>query len=385
MPSNNGKRVAVIGAGAAGLAAAKYLLAEGFLVTIFERKAGPGGVWNTAPGNGPYLNPVYEGLETNVPRTLMTLSDHPWPQNASLFPRSEVVGEYLQGYAATMQQGPYSANLTMRPYTEVTEVRKSRHHMTDYWKVEALQRTIGSEKTETVDYFLGIVVALGNYHEPYVPEAYMAGAMEWLEHRPGTLIHSVEFCKPEAFRDQKVLVVGNNASGFDVSLQLKDVAEEVLVSSRRSGRNGKQGPLSAPNLTGKPGIRSFNSFEDSVTFTDSTKSKNVDRIILCTGYLHDFSFIKKRTGDEKIFEKGHKIPNLYEHIFWIPDQTLAFVGLPDKSAAFTVAEAQSAVVARAFAQRIPTWAGPGLECWQRDADARWEQSMRGPDRFTAGE
>lgn len=40
----NGKRVAIIGAGPAGLACASELLKEGFNVTIFEEKDGPGGV-----------------------------------------------------------------------------------------------------------------------------------------------------------------------------------------------------------------------------------------------------------------------------------------------------------------------------------------------------
>ena len=40
-----GKKVCVIGAGAAGLAATKNLVEEGFEVTTFERNAYLGGLW----------------------------------------------------------------------------------------------------------------------------------------------------------------------------------------------------------------------------------------------------------------------------------------------------------------------------------------------------
>lgn len=43
-PSKNSKKIAVIGAGPAGLACASELLKEGFSVTVFEERGGPGGV-----------------------------------------------------------------------------------------------------------------------------------------------------------------------------------------------------------------------------------------------------------------------------------------------------------------------------------------------------
>ncbi|KAK5736464.1 monooxygenase [Elasticomyces elasticus] len=375
MPSSNGMRVTVIGAGASGLAAAKYLLAEGFVVTVFERKANVGGVWNTAPGNGPYPAPVYEGLETNVARTLMTLSDHPWPKDASLFPRSEVVGAYLQSYAAAIQSTEFAAeNLTMRLYTNVLDVRRSSHLYTEYWRVTASKRTLGKDEAQTVEYFHGVVVALGVYHEPHMPKQYNVD--EWCQAYPGSLIHAVDFCRPEHFRNKTVLVVGNSASGWDISLQLKNVAKMVIVSS---GRWKAGATLSAPSHIGVKGIQSWDVSARSVTFTDGRTAYGVDNIILCTGYVYDFSFLRKGTqslcGDEKLFETGLRVADVYKHIFYIHDPTLAFVGLPKKTAAFTVAEAQSAVVARAFAGRILRPSKPALERWVREANETWKKDL----------
>ena len=39
------KSVAVVGAGISGVVSAKHLKAAGLNVTVFERSAGPGGVW----------------------------------------------------------------------------------------------------------------------------------------------------------------------------------------------------------------------------------------------------------------------------------------------------------------------------------------------------
>ena len=94
----------------------------------------------------------------------------------------------------------------------------------------------------------------------------------------------------------------------------------------------------------------------SVTFKDG-RTLYVDHIIFCTGYQYDFSFIKKTTnaGDRLLFEAGLRVSQVDEHMFYTGDPSLAFVGLPKKSAAFTVAEAQSAYIARMFAGRLRLW------------------------------
>ncbi|TKA62259.1 hypothetical protein B0A55_11467, partial [Friedmanniomyces simplex] len=342
--TSNGKNIAVIGAGAAGLAAAKYLLAKGFRVTVFERKASPGGVWNTAPGNGYWPSPVYEGLETNVPRTLMTLYDHAWPEDASLFPRSEVVRDYLQDYAAgVLRSALGSTNLRMRMYTAVVDVREATYRKAEYWRIRSSRRCLGTEEKVAEEFFDGVVVAIGNYHQPFVPKKY--NVAEWCEAHPGSLLHAVDFCKPEDFRDQTVLVVGNGASGGDISFQLAGVAKMVVVSSGRWTPESTQKSLSARTHIGVPQIHSLDASMRSVTSTDGRAAYNVDRIIFCTGYVYDFSFIRKGTvrGDEKLFETGLKVADVYQHIWYTHDPSLAFVGLPSKSASFTVAEAQSAV------------------------------------------
>ncbi|KAK5251540.1 monooxygenase, partial [Cryomyces antarcticus] len=134
------KSIAIIGAGPSGVAAAKYLRAENAFnrITIFEQRSTTGGIWNLTPshpkdsffnipntnpnagldkpiwqhsdsvrrsldgesnGEAIFMSPLYERLETNIPRTLMRFSDFDFPVDAQLFPTHETVTKYLDDYA----------------------------------------------------------------------------------------------------------------------------------------------------------------------------------------------------------------------------------------------------------------------------------------------
>lgn len=61
------RTVAIVGAGAAGLVAAKTLLVDGFDVVLFEKNASLGGIWSP---DGSYYN-----LHTQQPGGTMEYSD----------------------------------------------------------------------------------------------------------------------------------------------------------------------------------------------------------------------------------------------------------------------------------------------------------------------
>ena len=69
-------KVAIIGAGAAGLTAARQFARRGIEPVVLEKDAVPGGVWSyheNAPDR-----PMYRGLRTNLPRELMAFREKPW-------------------------------------------------------------------------------------------------------------------------------------------------------------------------------------------------------------------------------------------------------------------------------------------------------------------
>jgi hypothetical protein len=81
---------------------------------------------------------------------------------------------------------------------------------------------------------------------------------------------------------------------------------------------------------------------------------NVHEIIICTGYQFTLPFLPEyhndkltpAEADEKILvTDGTQAHNLHKDIFYIPDPTLAFVGVPFYTATFTLFEFQAIVVA----------------------------------------
>jgi cation diffusion facilitator CzcD-associated flavoprotein CzcO len=68
-----GKRVAVLGAGAAGLVASRLLRDAGFGVRCFEKTESVGGVWRYRPEDV-----MYRSLVTNLPKEIMAYIDTPF-------------------------------------------------------------------------------------------------------------------------------------------------------------------------------------------------------------------------------------------------------------------------------------------------------------------
>lgn len=69
--------VAVIGAGASGLAAARILSRNGIQPVVLEKEQSVGGVWDYRVSTPD--RPMYRGLRTNLPREIMAYREKPWP------------------------------------------------------------------------------------------------------------------------------------------------------------------------------------------------------------------------------------------------------------------------------------------------------------------
>ena len=83
------RRIAIVGAGVAGLATARVLLQQGLDCTIFERSAEIGGVWTDG-----YLN-----FGAQVQRELYEFPDWPLPADSPDFAPGPVIQGYLADYA----------------------------------------------------------------------------------------------------------------------------------------------------------------------------------------------------------------------------------------------------------------------------------------------
>ena len=95
--------VAVIGAGAAGLCAARHLLAAKLRVSLFEQADCVGGTWvytdtTSQEAAGPIHSSMYRNLHTNLPKEVMAFLDFPFPASSESFVHHSVVRSYLELY-----------------------------------------------------------------------------------------------------------------------------------------------------------------------------------------------------------------------------------------------------------------------------------------------
>lgn len=101
----------------------------------------------------------------------------------------------------------------------------------------------------------------------------------------------------------------------------------------------------------------------AVKFKDDTIETDIDAVVYCTGYFYSYSFLKSL--HPAVISTGECVENLFQHIFYRPNPTLAFVTLNQKIIPFPIAEAQSAVVARVWSGRLTLPTESEMLSWER--------------------
>ncbi|MFI6942373.1 flavin-containing monooxygenase [Streptomyces sp. NPDC050418] len=368
-------RVAVIGAGAAGLAAAKSLLDDGLDVTVIERGDRAGGLW--AQGNASGLSPAYDSLHLNTSKGRTEFADFPMPEDWPDYPSAARVADYLARYADR-----FGVTDRIRFGATVTEVSRSKGG----WELRAEGGGSGT--------YDAVVVANGHNWDPRWPDPGYPGAFD------GRQLHAHDYRSPDAFAGKRVLVVGMGNSAMDIAVDASYVARGPVLLSARHGthivpkylfgrpadatggalavlpwrlRQGlaqtmlrlavgrpEQYGLPAPagglfqnhptisdtilhrlthgEVVPRPGIERLDG--GRVVFTDGSADE-VDVIVWATGYRVTIPFLDR----EWLGDDVEELP-LYQRVFHLDDPTLAFVGLMQSTgAALPVAEAQAKLVA----------------------------------------
>ena len=206
-------RIAIIGAGVAGLATAKVLTQAGHEVQVFDRTPDVGGVWSRTRR--------YPGLTTQSPKAQYSLSDFPFPKECPEWPSGEQVQAYLAAYATA-----FNLDSTLRLNTEVTAARPNRDTFPSSWTVETTDAA-GSRSSEDFD---RLVVANGVFCEPAIPSY---PGLEEFTAAGGRLCAATEFHDAEEARGRNVLVVGYGKSACDVATAISQVAGTTDVIARQ--------------------------------------------------------------------------------------------------------------------------------------------------------
>ncbi|OAE29701.1 hypothetical protein AXG93_509s1540 [Marchantia polymorpha subsp. ruderalis] len=321
------KRVLVIVAGAAGLAAAVELAREGHDVVVYEKSSEIGGVWNYTPDadSDPLsIDPqrkrvhssMYASLRTNLPRELMGFLDFPFlakeGRDKRRYPGYEEVNSYLRDFAehhdllSLIEFGVEVENVRLKKAGNGNSASESRDLK---WIVRSNRFGKFNHEPQTKEDVFDAVL-----------EAFRCRELAWVSNAQSQLQSSGIFPRQGS---QIIVIIGNANSGGDISKELAEVAKEVHVE--RACEDG------------------------TVKFQDG-KSTRADVILHCTGYLYSFPFLDT---EGVVTVKDGRIDPLYKHVF-VPafGPTLSFVGLPQKIVPFPLFQAQSKWISKLLSGKV---------------------------------
>lgn len=166
-------------------------------------------------------------------------------------------------------------------------------------------------------------------------------------------------------------MIGGGVSSLDIAREIDLVAQNVYQSTR-NGAFDFPASLLPENTTRVEQVTSFDivPLEDSadghlpmaVHLKSGKTLYNIDKVILATGYQMVLPFLPQYTNDNLsakepnntvLVTDGTQVHNLHQDIFYIPDPTLTFVGIPFYTATFTLFEFQAIAVVAFFSGIAP--------------------------------
>ncbi|XP_042534188.1 flavin-containing monooxygenase 5-like [Dipodomys spectabilis] len=368
-------RIAVIGAGASGLASIKSCLETGLDPVCFERTGDLGGLWRFQENPEQGRASIYQSVVINTSKEMMCFSDFPIPDHFPNFMHNSQVLEYFRMYAKEFDLLKY-----IRFKTAVCSVKKQPDFCTSgQWEV-----VTECEGTEQVEVFDGVMVCTGHHTDAHLPLDSFPG----IERFQGQYFHSRDYKNPTGFKGKRVIIIGIGNSGGDLAVEISHTAKQVFLSTRRGtwvlnrvGQNGYPfdmevssrfwqflSKMCGPSLSSsylerrinqrfdhemfglKPKHRALSQHptvndelpnriisglvkvkgnvkeftETAAIFEDGSREEDIDVVIFATGYSFAFPFLK----DDSVKVVKNKV-SLYKKVFppHLEKPTLAIIGL----------------------------------------------------------
>ncbi|XP_060772055.1 flavin-containing monooxygenase 5-like [Neoarius graeffei] len=370
------RRVAVIGAGCAGLTSIKCCLDEGLEPVCFDSSDDIGGLWRFKETLETERSSMYRSLVVNTSKEMMCFSDFPMPAHFPNYMQHFMMLKYLRLYAEHFDLLKY-----IRLQTTVLNVSQ-RHDFsrTGQWEV-VTENKDGHKETQVFD---GVLVCSGCFTHPITPLSAFPG----IDTFPGKCSHSWEYKDSQPFHGKKVVVIGTGNSSGDLAVEISRVAEKTFLSMREGtwvvGRMSTGGlpmdmsmltrmntlllevlprdflnsavenffnkkydhrlyrlqsthrildqqPIINDELPGrilqgavqlKPNVREFRG--STVVFENEAIEDGIDAVVFCTGYKPSFPFLVFSKDNDPVGEVS-----LYKRVFplFLERPTLAFIGL----------------------------------------------------------
>ena len=180
-------------------------------------------------------------------------------------------------------------------------------------------RLISTDHTtnqDTIEEFDHVIVASGHFSTPNVP--YYPG----FDTFQGRVLHAHDFREAREFAGKDILIVGTSYSAEDIASQCWKYGCNKVYLSWRTAPMGFHWPESFETLP------LLTHVEGKTVFFRNGERREVDAIILCTGYKHHFPFL---SAPLKLSTANRLWPDsLLRGIFWPRCADLMYVGMQDQ-------------------------------------------------------
>lgn len=327
------KRVAVIGAGPSGLAQLRAFQSAARKgetipeVVCFEKQSNWGGLWNYTWRTGldengePVHCSMYRYLWTNGPKEGLEFADYSFEEHfgkqIASYPPRAVMFDYIEG--RVLKAG-------VRDWIRFSTVVRNVEYDLEAGDFTVTVHDLVEDHVYK-ERFDHVIVASGHFSTPNVPE------YEGFDTFNGRIVHAHDFRDAREYEGKDVLVVGASYSAEDIGSQCWKYGARSVTSCYRSAPMGFAWP---DNWEEKPALVKLEG--RAALFSDGT-SKEVDAIILCTGYKHYFPFLP---DDLRLRTKNRlAAADLYKGVVWVHNPKLFYLGMQDQWFTFNMFDAQA--------------------------------------------
>lgn len=338
------KRVAVIGAGPSGLAqlrafqSAAQKGAEIPEVVCFEKQGNWGGLWNYTWRTGvdehgePVHCSMYRYLWTNGPKEGLEFADYSFEEHfgkqIASYPPRAVMFDYIEGRVVKAGVRDWIRFNTVVRWIEYNE------------DSEDFTVTVHDMEKDSVykERFDNVICASGHFSSPNVPE------YPGFDQFNGRIVHAHDFRDAREFEGKDVLLLGSSYSAEDIGSQCWKYGAKSVTTSYRSAPMGFKWP---DNWKEVPALERVDG--RTAIFSDGSR-KDVDAIILCTGYRHYFPFLP----DDLRLKTANRLAtaDLYKGVVYAHNPKLFYVGMQDQWFTFNMFDAQAWYVRDIIMDRI---------------------------------
>lgn len=327
------KRVAIIGAGPSGLAqlrafqSAAQQGAEIPEIVCFEKQENWGGLWNYTWRTGldengePVHCSMYRYLWSNGPKEGLEFADYSFEEHfgkqIASYPPRAVLFDYIEGRVLKAK---------VRDWIRFNTVVRWVGYDNDTGKFTI---TLHDHKKDYIysEEFDDVVCASGHFSTPNVPY------YEGFEAFNGRLLHAHDFRDAREFAGKDILVMGSSYSAEDIGSQCWKYGAKSITSCYRSAPMGFNWP---DNWEEKPALVKVEG--NTAHFKDGS-TKEIDAIILCTGYKHFFNFLP----DDLRLKTANRLAaaDLYKGVVWVHNPKMFYLGMQDQWFTFNMFDAQA--------------------------------------------